>query len=109
MHKQASFIPFARFRLEEYDYDDESGTVGFQVDRVRNGGAGEGKVRLTAYHKRSGKVRTKAEIWHSNWENVLVCSRIRRQDGWVNCHKLRVQVDCLLFTDRAVGDQCSDM
>ena len=44
-------------RLEEYDYDAESGTVGFQVDRVKNGGNGEGKLRLTAYHKRSGKVQ----------------------------------------------------
>ena len=43
-------------RPEEYDYDPDSTTLGFQVDRVKNGGDGEGKVRLTAYHRRSGKV-----------------------------------------------------
>ena len=49
-------------RLEEYDYDAESGTVGFQVDRVKNGGNGEGKLRLTAYHKRSGKVQLNVQL-----------------------------------------------
>ncbi|CAH1775471.1 unnamed protein product [Owenia fusiformis] len=34
----------------------ENNVLGFQVDRVKNAEAGEGKVRLTAYYSTSGKI-----------------------------------------------------
>ncbi len=40
----------------QYDYDPDSSTIGFQVDRVKHAESGEGKVRLTAYCKSTGQV-----------------------------------------------------
>lgn len=44
------------FRDTDYEAPTSYNVVSFQVDRVRRAEAGEGKIRVTAYHRTTGKV-----------------------------------------------------
>ena len=74
------------YRLEDYDYNPASRTIGFQVDRIKGADLGEGKVRLTAYHKKSGKV-------DSNVKNLQFLLNV--QSRIVSANNFYIFIACL--------------